>query len=136
MAYPRRPNQFVQERINPAASTVAAIAATTTVVLETMDADYIVDKFEVVIPGGYTADDTNRYEITLQKGATVLATLSLKTGAGGGFGNVADNVPAAATLAASPTGSKDDVLKVVLTKNGTAANVPAGTRLVAHCHLL
>lgn len=136
MANPRRPNQFVQDKVVADASTVAAIAATSTIILQTMDGDYVVDKFEVMMPGGYTADDTNYYTLTLQKGATVLATLSLKTVGGGGFGNLTDLVPAAATLAANPTGSKDDVLKVVLTKTSAAANVPAGTRLIAHCRQL
>lgn len=136
MGTPRRKNNTLQETDNPQASIVAAVSATSTVVLQTMDRDYTVDKFEITIPGGYTSDDTNRYTITLQAGATVLATADLKTTGGGGTGDFADNVPKAATLAASHKGSAGDVLKVVITKNGSAANVPAGTRLVAHCHLL
>lgn len=125
-----------QEIDTPEASTVAAISATTTVVLKTMDRDYVVDKFEIAMPGGYTSDASNRYTITLQAGATVLATADLTPSGPNHTGDLADNVFVAATLAATHKGAAADVLKVVLTKNGSAANVPAGTRLVAHCHLL
>lgn len=132
MSVPRRENKTLQERDRVEATIVAAVAATSSIALGTMDRDYVVDSFEVEAPGGYTADDVNRYTITLQAGATVLATLDLTTATG----SLVDLVFKAATLAATHYGSAGDTLKAVLTKNGTAANIPAGTRLVAKCHLL
>ena len=131
---PRRPNSFTQDKDRLDTALTAAQAATGSTWLGTVDGDYVVDKFEVEIPGGYTADDTNYYTITLQAGAVVLATLTLKIT--GGFGNVVDLVGAAATLAANPTGASGDNLKVVMTKTAAAVNLPIGTRFVAHIHQL
>lgn len=129
---PRRPNQFTQDKFLYQTLAVAAVAATESLYLGTADGAYNIEKFEIEIPGGYTASDTNYYAITLQAGATVLATLSLKTTSGGGFGNVTDGVFATATLAAIHTGSRGDTLSVVLTKNASAVNLPAGTVFVVH----
>lgn len=133
MSVTRRENKTLQERDRVEATIVAAVAATSSIALGTMDRDYVVDSFEIEVPGGYVSDAVNRYTITLQAGATVLATADLTPT---GTGSLTDLVFAAATLAATHYGSAGDTLKVVLTKNGTAANIPAGTRLVAKCHLL
>lgn len=133
MSVTRRENKTLQERDRLQADVVTAIAATASISLGTMDRDYVVDSFEIEVPGGYVSDAVNRYTITLQAGATVLATADLTPT---GTGSLTDLVFAAATLAATHYGSAGDTLKVVLTKNGTAANIPAGTRLVAKCHLL
>lgn len=133
---PRRPSDFIQEKVLEGTIVLAAVAATTSVGLCLMDTDYKVDKFTVMMPGGYTADDVNRYTLTLQAGATVLSTLDLKTVGGGGSGTLLDLVFATGVNIAAPNGAAGDNLKVVMTKNGTAANIPAGTRLVAHCHLV
>lgn len=63
---PKRPPNFTQEKVIDGASNAAALAATTTLPCCTMDGDFFVDKFEVQIPGGYTADATNYYDISLQ----------------------------------------------------------------------
>lgn len=63
---PRRQSDFLQERIVMQATTVAAISATTIIPLATMDTDYVVDKFEIEDPNGYTSDSTNYYDISLQ----------------------------------------------------------------------
>lgn len=135
MSTPRRENKTLQERDRLEATTVAAISATGSVALGTLDRDYVVDKFEIEVPGGYTADATNRYTLTLQVGATVLATADLTPSGANSTGSLTDLVFVAATLAAAHAGSAGDTLKVVLTKNGTAANIPAGTRLIAKCRL-
>lgn len=134
MSVPRRKNTVLAEKVVAALVVPAAVAATTTYVLQTMDGDYAIDKFEIAMPGGYTADATNRYTITLQAGATVLATADLTPTGANSTGTLTDNVFVNATLAAAVNGANGDTLKVVLTKNGTAVNIPAGTRLVAHCH--
>jgi len=133
MATPRRTNTTLAERVLPDCSAVAAISATTSLALCTMERDYIVDSFECEFPGGYTADASNRYTITLQAGATVLSTVDLTPS---GVGTLADLAFGQGTPGTSISGAKGDVLKVVCTKNGTAANLPIGTRFVAHCRLL
>jgi hypothetical protein len=132
---PRRPNAFTQDKDRLELIVTTAIAATGSLALGTMDGDYTVDRFEIIVPGGYTADNTNFYTITLQAAAVVLATITTTITAPG-TGNIADLTAPAGVLAASPAGSSGDVLKVVFTKAGTAVNLPVGTRLVAHCHQL
>lgn len=136
MSVTRRENLVLRERDRVEATTVAAISATSSIALGTMDRDYVVDSFEIEVPGGYVSDATNRYTLTLQAGATVLATADFTPSGANSTGTLVDLVFAIATLAATHYGSAGDTLKVVLTKNGTAANIPAGTRLVAKCHLL
>jgi hypothetical protein len=133
MAPPRRPNEFLQEKLTADTLAVAAIAATSSLVLQTMDGAYRINSFELEAPGGYSADASNYYVITLQAGSTVLATWSTQTGQQGAL---TDGVPGQAVLAGTITGAKGDVLKVVCTKAASAANLPAGTRFVAHFHEL
>jgi hypothetical protein len=215
MPTPRRPNNFVQDKDERNVTAVAAVAATGTLPVGTMDGDFIVDKFEVHAPGGYASDASNYYDLSLQiKGQTFTATAatdvcnavahSLLTGdavqatnAGGGLptglsagvtyyvirvdadnfklattpanatagtaiditgagtgtqtvckvlamwslktgnnGTLTDLVFASGTLQPNPTGTSGQQLNVVLTKFGTGANVPAGTRFIAHCRQL
>ena len=41
-----------------------------------------------------------------------------------------------AALAVPAVGAANDVLSIVYTKHASATNLPADTRLVAHCHQL
>lgn len=63
---PKRPPNFTQEKVVIATTTVAAISATTTIPLGTLDGDYVIEKFEVEDPAGYTSDASNYYDISLQ----------------------------------------------------------------------
>jgi hypothetical protein len=82
---PKRP-PITQEKVIHGASTVAAIAATTTIPLGTMDADYVVDKWEIENPGGYTSDAAAYYDVSLQiapKTFTAVAATDICTVSGG-----------------------------------------------------
>ena len=80
MSLTRRENRTLQERFPLEASTVAAVSATGRICLGTADRDYAVDKFELMIPGGYTSDASNYYDISLQvKGQTTTATAATDT---------------------------------------------------------
>ena len=110
----------------------AAIAATDTIPLRVIRRDMRVEKVDIVLDSTYTQDATNFYVITLQKGATVIATWSLQTGANGTL--TADTF-GAMTLSGTDANRVchvNDVLQLVFTKNGTGANVPIG-RICAHC---
>lgn len=63
---PKRPSQFVQEKILDGVTNAAAVSATTTLPVGTMDTDYVIEKFEVQCPGGYTSDAAAYYDISLQ----------------------------------------------------------------------
>lgn len=54
----------------------------------------------------------------------------------GNNGSLTDLVVSAMTLQPNPTGASGQQLNAVFTKIGTGANVPAGTRVVAHCRQL
>ena len=62
----RRPPSFLQEKILDGVSNAAAVSATTTFPVGTMDGDFVIEKFEVEMPGGYTADPTAYYDVSLQ----------------------------------------------------------------------
>jgi hypothetical protein len=130
---PRRPSDFIQEKVLEGTVLISAVSATFSTGICLMDADYKVDKFTVMMPGGFTGDASNYWVLTLQAGATVLATYSTQTAA---QGTLTDLVFGTGVNAALPSGLSGDSLKVVMTKNGAAVNIPAGTRLMAHCHLL
>ena len=94
--------------------------------------------FKVADTFAHAVAGTNIIDITTagtgtQTAAKVIAMWSLKTGANGALTDV---VFASATLQQSPTGSLGQQLNVVMTKFSTAANIPAGTRLVAHLRYL
>lgn len=127
----KRPNILYADKVVATATTNAAIAATTSLPLCSVDGDTRVDKFEIAVPGGYVTDPANYYVVTLQQGATVLATYSLLTGAQASlttlvFGNAVLAAVPVATLAVATQ------LNVVLTKVGAAVNFPAGSQFVAH----
>lgn len=63
---PRRPSTFIQEKVVDGASNAAAVSATTTLPCVTMDGDFEIDSFEVMAVGGYTADPSAYYDISLQ----------------------------------------------------------------------
>jgi hypothetical protein len=63
---PKRPPTFLQEKFLDGVTNAAAVSATTTLPMGTMDGDYIIEKFEVEMPGGYTADPSAYYDCSLQ----------------------------------------------------------------------
>src|SRR5579863_905253 len=116
----RRKNQVLQEPNKLQVDVVAAVSATSTFMLGTIFRDYYIEYFELEAPGGYSADASNYYVITLQAGSTVLATWSTQTGQQGAL---TDQVMAQAVLSGSAAGSANDQLKVVCTKHASAANL-------------
>ena len=105
---------------------VAAVASTTTFALGTTARDFKVVGADLVTPTDYAADPTDYYVITLQDGATVLASWSTLTGAQGA---ITANTPAAMVLGGTVNGAKGDNLTVVCTKHASGANLPAQTRV-------
>jgi hypothetical protein len=221
---PKRDNQFLKERLREGYTLGTAVSATTTIPICTSGSDYVIDKFEIEVPGGYVEDPANYYVITLQNGANgngvgtsnVLATHStqsaaavtftavaatdictatahgLVTGSGIQVANSGGALPAGlaatttyfaividantfklatslanalagtaidittngtgtqtflpialtdlvfvtATLAASPVGSANDILVIVMTKHSSAPNLPVGTNFNVHFRLI
>lgn len=107
------------------------LTVTTTLPLETLDFTTRIDSCEVLNGTGFTADAANYWTITLQAGATVMATWSTMTGA---EGTLTANVAGAMTLHATDAnrvGAAGALLKLVFTKTGSPANFPSG-RIIAH----
>ena len=133
MTLTRRANVTLQEKIELSLDIAAAVAATTTFPLATMDGAYEVDKIEISVPGGVTQDPAAYYVVSVQVGATVLAQYSFQTGQ---QGTLASNTFGAGVRGATFSGVQGDQLNIVCTKNSTAANLPVQTRVVVHLHQL
>lgn len=103
-------------------------AATTSFGVIKMPKDYRLKGVSFSVDTAITASDTNNYALTLQKGATVIATLS--TALTGGVA-MAQFLKVAATFASGTyyDGSAGDDLKVVATLTGTL------TAVVLKCQL-
>lgn len=133
MTLPLRQGRSIHKILQDASNS-AAVALTTTLPLCTMDGDYRVDKFEVEVPGGYTADAANYYDISLQtapKAITVNGSTSVITLAGHGF-QIGDAVQF--TAGVMPTGLSAGVTYYVIVLDvntfkvaTTPANAAAGT---------
>lgn len=134
MSFTRRKNDVYRELSPIDLDIVAAIAATTTFPLCLMERAYRISAVELEVPGGYAADPANFYVIALKTHAGVtLASWSTQTAAQGALTTL---VFAAMVLAATTTGIGGDQLDIVCTKNGTAANLPAQTRVRVHPTLI
>jgi hypothetical protein len=136
MTLHRRANAVLQEIAPIDLDLVAAVSATTIFPIATMERDYAITKFELEVPGGYTADASNYYVITLQTGAgspVVLATWSTLTSAQGSLTTL---VFSSAVLSTPPTGVSGDQLNIACTKHASAVNIPAQTRFRVHAKLL
>lgn len=136
---PKRPSQFVQEKVVDGASNAAAVAATTTLPVATMDGDYEVDSFELSLVGGYTADPSAYYDISLQwapvtctaTAATDLLTATghnLQTGDSVQFTNSGGGLPAG--LTAGTTYYAVVVDANTFKVSDTLAHALAGTNIV------
>jgi hypothetical protein len=113
-------------------SAAAAIAATGSLAIGVPSSTekFRVERVEIMSDADYTADASNYYVLTLQSGATVLATWSTQTGQEGALTNL---VPASMTLSATDANlvlAAAAALKLVATKNGSAANITP--RVVVH----
>lgn len=128
----REPNDAFTEFTEIPYSWPAAIAATDTLPQRVIRRDMRVEKIDLVVDTTYANDAANFYVITVQKGATVIATWSTQTGQQGAL--TADTF-VSMTLSATDANRVchvGDVFQVVFTKNGAAANLPIG-RICAHC---
>lgn len=110
----------------------AAIAATSSLAIGVPSDKSLfrVERCEIMVDADYTADAANYYVLTIQAGATVLATWSTQTGQEGALTNL---TPAKMTLSATDASlvlAAGAALKLVATKNGTAANITP--RVVVH----
>lgn len=132
----RRKNYFVQDKFLLESSAVAAVAATTTIPLGTSDGPYIVEKFEIMAAGGYTADASNYYDVSLQSKPvvfTAVAATDLCTSTGHGYQN-GDQVQVTNSGGALPTGLSAGVTYFAIVASvdtfklaTTRANALAGT---------
>ena len=125
----RRKNRFLQERV-VLSFDMASTAATETLKFHYCAHPFRVERADIVNPTGLVADASNYFVITLQDGATVMATWSTLTGANGSlpantFTQLVNSAVSGALDAAA-----GDTLSMVLTLHGTQT-LPAG-RLVLH----
>jgi hypothetical protein len=137
MTLERRPNNFVDDKVQFDLDVCGALSdgGATTLYLGTMDGDYFIDKFEIVPVVSIAANASNYWVFTLQVGATVLGTWSTLTGQQGAL---TAGTPAAGVLTVPATGSKNDVLSVVVTPTGTPSpsTIAVQTRFVVHARQL
>lgn len=87
MTLANRPS-ITQQKVMFGVTTPAVVAATTVIPLCVMDGDYRVDKLEVEIPGGYTIDPANYYDLSVQsspRAITAVAATDIITLTGHGF---------------------------------------------------
>ena len=125
------PDTMFQERAKFPRS-CPAVSATATFAIATPDPNrpFRVDRAELIVDATYAADPANFYALTLQKGATVIAAWSTQTTAQGAL---TGGTPAAMVLSGTDANlvlAAGDVLSLVATKNGTAANITP--RVVVH----
>lgn len=126
---PRDPDTIFDQR-DSLARDLPAISATIPLALLTLQQNFRVQRAELVVDVTYLVDPANYYVFTLQRGATIVATWSTLTGQ---QGTITAAVPAAMVLSATDTnlvGQVGDVLTLVATKNGAAANIQP--RIVVH----
>lgn len=128
MAITRRPNATIQEKF-VISYDHAQVTATTTWKIMVAERAAIIDKCEYINVTGLAADGTNQFALTVQNGATVVAS---------GVGNVSPDAIAANTfetftlsaVAGALNLAAGDVLSLVATEAATAT-LPAG-RVVIH----
>jgi hypothetical protein len=137
---PKRPPTFLQEKVILKATNPAAISATATLPLGTMDGDFVVEKFELEMPGGYTADASNYYDISLQVAPVAITSVSstadtltlanhgLETGDSVQFTNSGGGLPSG--ISAGVTYFVVRVSSSVFKLSDTLAHALAGTNLV------
>jgi hypothetical protein len=127
----RDENDILTELSEVPHSWPAAISATTTVPLRKLRRPTRFEAVDLVVDTTYNADPVNFYVITLQRGATVIATWSTQTGQQGTLtaGVIASMVLSATDL--NRVGVVDETLQLVFTKAAAAANLPIG-RICAH----
>lgn len=120
----RRPTDYLQERVvlNHAHP---AVTATTELVLFKAKRAFVVESVHYVNDTGLVADVTNFYAITLQNAAVVLATWSTETGQEGALTAATFADPTLSVVAGVLSLAAGDVLKLVLTEDGTQT-LPAG----------
>lgn len=103
-----------------------AIAATTVVKMVTARRRFRVERVEYINPTGYVQDAANYYTLELRKGATVIASWSLLTGA---QGTIAADTPVNLVLSATDVNrivQAGDLLSWAMVKTAAAANLPLG----------
>jgi len=108
-------------------------AATTTVKIFTAQRYIRVTKVEYVNPTGLAGHASNHWTLTLQKGATVIATYTTDSDVVG-QGTLTANAIVLPTLSATDANlviAIDDVVSLVITKAASAVDLPAG-HLVVH----
>lgn len=79
MSIVKRPSRFVQEKVLDGITNAVAVAATTTFPCCTMDGDFVVDKFEIECPGGYTSDPSAYYDVSLQQAPVTISAVTTAT---------------------------------------------------------
>lgn len=126
------PNTMFSEPRIISRTAAVAIAATGSLVIGVPSSTLKVRiaRVEIMSDATYADDAANYYVLTLQAGATVIATWSTLTGAEGALTAL---TPAKMTLSATDANlviAANAALKLVCTKNGSAANITP--RVVVH----
>lgn len=134
MALPRRPSDFLQERVVLTCDHVA-VSATTTIKMHKVTRAFRVTAVRYVNPAGLALDPSNYFVGTLQNAGVVMATV-LNTNTAGGVA-LAANTFASGVLSATPANqamAADDEMSLVLTKTGTQT-LPIGKLIVEGVYL-
>ena len=126
----RQPNVDMQEFASIARD-LPATSATTTYALFTAQRTFRVTAIELIVDTTYAADPANYYSIAIQVGGRTVGTWSTQTSAQGAItGGTPASVPLATESGQNRVAAKADVVTLVATKHGTAANITA--RVVVH----
>lgn len=125
----RRPQLFEQERVTMTLDHASA-AATATVKMWKVPAGrrFRLTRASYINPTGLAGSATDAFVGTVQKGATVMATLFNTETDNGGATLTADTFVEGtlSATAANQWGAADDVISFVATEVGTTATLPAG----------
>lgn len=131
MTTTRQSNVDGQE-FHDASRDAMSCAATTPFAIETAKRPFRIDSIELISDATIVQDPANFYSLALQVGGRTVGTWSLLTGAQGTItAAVPALVPLAAEVGQNRVAAQGDLVQLVATKNGTAANL-VNLRCVVH----
>lgn len=131
MTTTRQSNVDGQE-FHDASRDAMSCAATTPFAIETAKRPFRIDSIELISDATIVQDPANFYSLALQVGGRTVGTWSLLTGAQGTItAAVPALVPLAAEVGQNRVAAQGELVQLVATKNGTAANL-VNLRCVVH----
>ena len=120
------------QEFHDASRDAMSCAATTPFAIETAQRPFRIDSIELISDATIVQDPANFYSLAVQVGGRLVGTWSLLTGAQGTITAATPaQVPLAAESGQNRVAAKGDLVQLVATKNGTAANL-VNLRCVVH----